>query len=239
MEYKKRLQVIIICLFLSSISYSQNKFVVYQIEGEMYLIESEKDLHVGSLINSGNQVVNLNGTAILLDENSNTYQISERGNITFNKIKGNKKAIESKSVSKRYLSYVYKKFLNLEKQEVVYGGVFRGNKILDSPESYAYFKKNSFINFKWKNTGVKTYYLWIFNLKNNKLITKIKVDANELGLLLPLNKGLYKWTVTKENDVDNEKHFNILEIVSKKEFEKRKNDSLYEAKMKASLILNN
>ena len=55
----------------------------------------------------------------------------------------------------------------------------------------------------------------------------------------PLNKGLYKWTVTKENDIESEMHFNVFEIVSDKEFKKRNNDRLYEAKKKIKFVLKN
>ncbi|MBU3011397.1 hypothetical protein KO506_08285 [Polaribacter vadi] len=234
-------KIIIFCLIFCAINtFAQSQLVVYQVKGNATLKETKKKVFVGSLVDVKSSLTIANGNVILLDNASNMYQILDKGTYSFHQIKQKKIANNSKSVSKRYLSYVYKKFLKIEEKKSIYGAVFRGNEFLNSPENYAYFTSNSFVNFNWNSTGEKEFYLWIINTETNNIAGKYRLDyANSLGVLLPLKKGVYKWTVTTENSLDSNKVFNVFEIVSEKEFHKREKDTLYKSKKQVDLLLKN
>lgn len=234
-------KIIFICFILCSVNaFAQSQLVVYQINGNVTLKETKKKLFVGSLIDEKSSIILKDGNVILLDNESNIYKVSEKGTLSFYQIKKKKVESKSKSVSKRYLSYVYKKFLKQEEKKSIYGAVFRGNELLNLPENYAYFKSNSFVDFKWNSTGEKEFFLWILNDKTNKIVGKYRLDyANNLGVLLTLKKGVYKWTVTTENNLESNKSFNVFEIISDKEFNKREKDTLYKAKKQVDLLLKN
>ncbi|MEE9408427.1 MAG: hypothetical protein V3V28_10180 [Polaribacter sp.] len=235
--YKQKIIIFFIILYSFAI-YSQKKLVVYQVEGNVYYSKSKKQLYTGSLLEVNNSILIEKGSAIFIDENANMYNISKEGKTSFADVKKSKIKNESKSVSKRYLSYVYKKFLKKEEKKSIYGGVFRGNDKLQLPNNLSYFTVDSFVDFKWNSIGEKTFYLWILNAKNEKIIGKYKMNfSNSLGILLPLKKGVYKWTVTTDNTLESNKEFNIFEIVSKKEFDKREKDKIYEVKKRVELLL--
>ena len=240
MELFKQKIIIAVFILFSVIANAQAKFVVYQVNGNVKFNRTKKPLYIGTLIDIKSSIRIQNGSVILLDDNSNMYKILEEGIVSFNDIKKYKYKSKSKSVSKRYLSYVYKKFLNKEEKKSIYGGVFRGNSILNSPDNFSYYTSNSFVAFDWKSTGEKEFYLWILNTKNNKIVGKYKLDyANSISVLLPFKKGVYKWTVTTENTFETSEDFNLFEIVSEKEFLKRKEDPIYEAKKEVDLELKN
>jgi hypothetical protein len=235
--FKKKIIITFFVLF-SITAYTQSKLVVYQVKGNVKLKQTNKQLYTGGLLHTNSTIIVNNGSAIILDENSNMYKVFEDGIFNFNDIKKKKLVSNSKSVSKRYLSYVYKKFLNKEEKKSIYGGVFRGNSILNSPDNFSYYTSNSFVAFNWKSTGEKEFYVWILNAKNNKIVGKYKLEyANSLSLLLPFKKGVYKWTVTTENTLENIKGFNLFEIVKQKEFDKREKDLLYKVKKKIELMI--
>lgn len=221
-------------------SFSQMQLVAYEVKGNVVIKETNKKVFVGTLVNTNSTLIIKDGSVILIDDQSNMYQVTEKGTFTFNTIKKKKRIDNSKSVSKRYLNYLYKKFLKQEEKKSIYGAVFRGNELLKVPENYAYFKSNSFVGFKWNTTGEKEFFLWILNEKTNKIIGKYRLDyANNLGVLLPFKKGVYKWTVTTENNLESNKLFNVFEIISEKELKKREEDTLYKAKKQVDLLLKN
>ena len=112
--------------------------------------------------------------------------------------------------------------------------------MLNTPKNFAYFTGNSFVDFNWNSTGEKEFYLWILNKKSNKIVGKYKLNfANSLSILVPFKKGVYKWTVTTDNTLENIKNFSFFEIVKQKEFEKREKDPLYKAKKEVDLVLKN
>lgn len=233
--------IIFICSFLLVLkAFAQTQLVVYQVNGNVTIKESKKKVFVGTLIDMKSTLIVENGSCILLDNQSNMYEVLEIGTTSFNSIKENKITSNSKSVSKRYLKYVYKKFLRQEEKKSIYGAVFRGNELLNFPENFSYFLPNSFVDFNWKSIGQEEFYLWILNEKTNKIVGKYRLDyANSLSLLLPFKKGVYKWTVTTENSLGNNKTFYFFEIVSSNEFKKRENDSFYKAKKQVDLLLRN
>lgn len=232
-------KIIIFCfIFCAQNAIAQSQLVVYQAKGNVILKETKKKLFVGSIVDAKSSITVKEGNVILIDNVSNMYQVLEKGTFSFYQIKKKKIESNSKSVSRRYLSYVYKKFLKQEATKSIYGAVFRGNEFLNLPKNYAYFTSNSFVNFNWNSTGEKEFYLWIISTDTNKVIGKYRLDyANSLGVLLPFKKGVYKWTVTTENNLEKNKAFNLFEIVSEKEFRKRKEDLIYEAKKQMDLLL--
>lgn len=237
MELFKQKIIVVFTVLFSLVAIGQSKLLVYQVSGNVKLKQTNKQLYTGGLLNTNSAIVVNKGSSIFLDEDSNMYKIDQDGSYSFADITKKKLVNTSKSVSKRYLSYVYKKFLNKEEKKSIYGGVFRGNGILNTPENYAYFTTNTFVYFNWKSTGEKEFYVRIINTKNNKIVGKYKLDyANSLGILLPFKKGVYKWTVSTSNDLEKDTVFNYFEIVSQKEFNKRKADPIYEAKKKIELM---
>lgn len=238
MEYQKHLQVAFIFLLLCGSIFAQKELICFKTNGNVKFEENNKKVFVGTVIAPNQTVINESSSkTILVDESSNLYEITSKGKSSYKQIVANKIKNESESVSSRYLSYFFKKFLNKEEQKTEYGGVFRGNDLKELPNNYDYFIEQTEIFFSWKNVGPRTYYLWIMNTENDAIVGKFTVDANNLTCLLPLEKGVYKWTVTTNDEIENEQNFNFFEIVAEEEFLKRKEDSLYEAKTKADLIL--
>ena len=238
-NFKKK--IIFICSFLFVLNtFAQTQLVVYQVNGNVTIKESKKKVFVGTLIDVKSTLIVQNGSCILLDNQSNMYEVSEKGTASFSSIKENKISSNSKSVSNRYLKYVYKKFLRQEEKNSIYGAVFRGNELLNFPKNYSYFLPNSFVDFNWNSIGQKEFYLWILNEKTNKIIGKYRLDyANSLSLLLPFKKGVYKWIVTTENSLGKNSTFYFFEIVRSNEFKQRENDSFYKAKKQVDLLLRN
>jgi hypothetical protein len=238
-NFKKK--IIFICSFLFVLNtFAQTQLVVYQVNGNVTIKESKKKVFVGTLIDIKSTLIVQNGSCILLDNQSNMYEVSEKGTASFSSIKENKISSNSKSVSNRYLKYVYKKFLRQEEKNSIYGVVFRGNELLNFPKNYSYFLPNSFVDFNWNSIGQEEFYLWILNEKTNTIVGKYRLDyANSLSLLLPFKKGVYKWTVTTENSLGKNSTFYFFEIVRSNEFKQRENDSFYKAKKQIDLLLRN
>jgi hypothetical protein len=238
-NFKKK--IIFICSFLFVLNtFAQTQLVVYQVNGNVTIKESKKKAFVGTLIDIKSTLIVQNGSCILLDNQSNMYEVSEKGIASFSNIKENKISSNSKSVSNRYLKYVYKKFLRQEEKNSIYGAVIRGNELLNFPKNYSYFLPNSFVDFNWNSIGQEEFYLWILNEKTNKIVGKYRLDyANSLSLLLPFKKGVYKWTVTTENSLGKNSTFYFFEIVRSNEFKQRENDSFYKAKKQVDLLLRN
>jgi hypothetical protein len=238
-NFKKK--IIFICSFLFVLNtFAQTQLVVYQVNGNVTIKESKKKVFVGTLIDIKSTLIVQNGSCILLDNQSKMYEVSEKGTASFSSIKENKISSNSKSVSKRYLKYVYKKFLRQEEKNSIYGVVFRGNELLNFPKNYSYFLPNSFVDFNWNSIGQEEFYLWILNEKTNTIVGKYRLDyANSLSLLLPFKKGVYKWTVTTENSLGKNSTFYFFEIVRSNEFKQRENDSFYKAKKQIDLLLRN
>jgi hypothetical protein len=233
--------IIFICSFLFVLNtFAQTQLVVYQVNGNVTIKESKKKVFVGTLIDIKSTLIVQNGSCILLDNQSKMYEVSEKGTASFSSIKENKISSNSKSVSNRYLKYVYKKFLRQEEKNSIYGAVIRGNELLNFPKNYSYFLPNSFVDFNWNSIGQEEFYLWILNEKTNTIVGKYRLDyANSLSLLLPFKKGVYKWTVTTENSLGKNSTFYFFEIVRSNEFKQRENDSFYKAKKQIDLLLRN
>ncbi|MGJ8745561.1 hypothetical protein [Polaribacter sp.] len=247
MEYKKHLCLVLFTTFFlcSAFLSAQESLVCFYKKGEISKRSKnqENNFKIGQLLYVKDSILVADKAEVtLIDNLGNTYKIANKRNYSFADAVSLKNNAKTESTSKKYLKYVYAQFMNIEEKETVSGGVYRGKELMYLPDNYAFINQNSFVDFKWKNPGIKTFFLIIRDQKNKKIISKYKLNSTSLGVQLN-NKiykknSLYEWTILTDEFADLKKlPFYAFKIVSDKEHKKLENNADYNAKKVVDFIL--
>ncbi len=216
----------VLALFFScSISFGQQNYYVFKKRGKP-VVHKDKVLDRGSLfLETDTLTMNAQDYVLLVNELGELFEIDKPNKYVFSAIVDYRRKLEADSFTEKYFAYVWEQFTNQTKKKQEAGVVYREERkvsLLSPRDSVKFFAPE--VQFLWQNTTEQEgVYFFLRELKTGHL-TKIGTTGNSIILHLDnvlLKPGqAYEWSVTTSSFPNlNELKFNLLDIVTKQEYE--------------------
>lgn len=215
---------------MCSVAFAQNRYCVFKKSGNP-LVNGISPLEKGSELGVKDTLrLNNNDYVLLVNEFGSLFEIKTPNTYPNLLVKNFEIRNTEQSFTKKYFAYVWKEFTNQNKIKKEAGVVYREDlgTILLSPKDSVKTHAPQIL-FSWQNRQkAESNYFFLKEVKTNQ-ITKIGLTGTSILLYLdnmllkPEHK--YQWSVTSNPFPDLTKlQYNLLDIVSKKEYEDLKKD---------------
>tara|TARA_R110002051_G_scaffold180913_3_gene250407 strand:- start:75981 stop:76775 length:795 start_codon:yes stop_codon:yes gene_type:complete len=214
----------LLLLLGTNLGIAQNDYYVFKKSGKPFFNTDLPVLRGGVFSTSDVLVLHKQDTVLLINKNGELFELKKPNTYSFNTLKYFKKEENTDSFTKKYFSYVWKKFTNQQEIRQRPGVVYREErniKLLTPIDSIRWNVPD--IVFSWKNTTDSTkVYLHLEDL-TTKHIFKIGINGNSLHLFIDniilKNGNSYKWAVTTEPYPDfNDITFNNFELLNRESY---------------------
>ena len=220
---------VVLC-FACSLCFGQRNYYVFKKQGEPVL-NTSKILVRGSLFSEADTLyMGTKDYVLLVNELGELFEITQPNKYVYSAIEDFRRRLADDSFTKKYFMYVWKQFTNQTKKKQEAGVVYREErkvKLLSPRDSVKYFSPE--VRFTWENTtDQEEVFFFLKDLKTEHL-TKIGVTGSTLVLhldnFLLRPDQTYEWSVST-NAFPNltELKFNLLEILTKQEYENLKEE---------------
>ena len=216
--------VLALC-FSCSICYGQHNYYVFKKRGKPAANKVEVLDRGSQFLETDTLYLKAQDYVLLVNELGELFEIDKPNTYAFSAIVDYRRKLNADSFTKKYFIYVWEQFTNHAKIKQEAGVVYREErniKLLSPRDSVKLFAPE--VEFSWQNTtDQEGVYFFLRDLKTGHL-TKIGLTGNSIILHLDnvlLKPGqAYEWSASTTSFPNlNELKFNLLDMVTKQEFE--------------------
>jgi hypothetical protein len=155
----KRILIFCFCSLLYGTSEATEQILMYHVSKQVHWLHDGKKETARRgvfLLLQHRLLITPQSSIMLVNKDGKSMLLDKPGTYTFTQLRGLIERVKAESVSKKFFSYVFEKFLSGEgdEKQKVAAVVYRGKKVMISPVDSSFYFKSPVLSWKPDNTSI-------------------------------------------------------------------------------------